>query len=126
MQILELKHVSSMQDAPDLVRAIECFNDAVMFIDVSQPGWKIMHMNTAAQTRLKLHDIAFSTTEGSESALWDIFRVNTPVQGSRDPWDCHADDIKHGRKFDIPSVLGQCKSSNSAPQPVFTLTFRYP
>ena len=114
-----------MQEAPDLVRAIDCFNDAVMFVDVSQPKWKIMHMNSGAETRLKLHDIQFSTAQGSESCLWDLFRVSGPVQGSANPWDGHGEDIKHGRKFEIPSVIGQCKSNNSAPQPVFVLTFRY-
>lgn len=107
------------------MRAIECFNDAVIFVDASQPKWKVMHLNAAAQTKLKLHDIAISTAEGSESCLWDMFQVNAPLQSAgAAPWEAHAEDIKHGRKFEIPSVISQIKSRNSTPQPVFTLTFR--
>ena len=108
------------------MRAIECFNDAVIFVDVSQPKWKVMHLNTAAQTKLKLHDIAYSTAEGSESCLWDLFQMNGPVQSAGGhPWEAHAEDIKHGRKFEIASVISQIKSRNSTPQPVFNLTFRH-
>ena len=115
-----------MQEAPDLVRAIECFNDAVLFVDVSQLKWKVLHMNAAAQTKLKLHDIAFSTAEGSESGLWDLFQVNASLQSAEpSPSEAHAEDIKHGRKFEIPSVISQIKSRNSTPQPVFNLTFRW-
>lgn len=107
-----------------MIRAIECFNDAVMFIDVAAPGWKIMHMNEAAHTRLKLHDIACTTEEGSESCLWDVFRASGSASGSLDVWQGHEEDIRQGRKFEIASVLSQHKSHASAPQPLFTLTFR--
>lgn len=67
-----------------LIRSIDCFNDAVMFIDVSHPKWKVMHLNSAAQTRLKLHGVAWSTEEGANSLLWDLFQVSYQPWGGLD------------------------------------------
>lgn len=107
-----------------MMRALECFNDAVMFVDVSQPRWKILHMNTAAQTRLSLHNVAFSIEDGSESCLWDLFNTSLTGEMSVKPWEQHADDISKGRKFEITGITAHHRSSNSTPQPVFSLTCR--
>jgi hypothetical protein len=72
----ELMSVLSQEPAAKLIRSIDCFNDAVMFIDVSAPKWKVLHLNSAAQTRLKLHGVSWSTDEGQDSLLWDLFQVS--------------------------------------------------
>ena len=72
-----------------LIRSIDCFNEAVMFIDVSAPKWKVLHLNTAAQTRLKLHGVACSTDEGSNSLLWDMFQVRPCLHSGGEPLGHH-------------------------------------
>ena len=31
-----------------LLRAMNCLQEAIMMVDVSKPGWRIMHLNQAA------------------------------------------------------------------------------
>ena len=114
-----------VQAVPELIRATECFNEAVMFVDVSQPKWKVLHMNTAAQTRLTLHDIGYSMVEGAEVHLWDLFHTSAAGDILTDPGQQHSEDISKGRKFEVTGVTAHRKSHNSASMPMFDLTFRY-
>ena len=100
-----------------------------MFIDVSVPKWRILHLNAAAQTKLKLYNI--EVPQGSDqdgSLLWEVFRPNSNTAGvnTEAPWESFAEDIQHGRKFEVTSArFNSNHSHNSAPSPVFSLTFRY-
>ena len=99
-----------------------------MFIDVSVPKWRILHLNGVAQTKLKLYDV--EVPQGSDqdgSLLWEVFRPNSNTAGVNPeaPWESFAEDIRHGRKFEVTSTrFNGNHSHNSAPSPLFSLTFR--
>ena len=100
-----------------------------MFIDVSVPKWRILHLNAAAQTKLKLYDIEVPQCSDQDgSLLWEVFRPNSNTAGVNPeaPWESFAEDIQHGRKFEVTSArFNSNHSHNSAPSPIFSLTFRY-
>lgn len=109
----QISQLFFLQDAPQLIRAIECFNDAVMFIDVSTPKWRIMHLNSAAQTKMKLFGVLPDLTQ--EPALWDLFE---PSEGS---WEPYAEQAAACHKFEVPSARFIGREGNAT---VFGMTFR--
>lgn len=122
---MEFGHAESshpgLQDEPKLLRAIECYSEAVMFIDTSAPKWRIMHMNAAAETRMKLFGVKLDLTS-AEVNVWDLFEPNSAAEPD---WEELAENVKAGRKFEVSSVrLSTRGHSNSAPMPVFGMTFR--
>lgn len=110
-----------------LLRAVECFNDAVLFIDTSQAKWRILHLNTAAQTKLKLYDVVAAVDGDEPVLLWDMFQVmemTSTDQHKTSPWQTHADKIKAGQTFVQPARFNVRYSSNSQSSPLFNLHFR--
>ena len=111
-----------------LLRAAECFNDAVMFIDTSQQSWKILHLNTAAQAKFKLYDVAVDVDGEKPVLIWDLFQPyntdssnNTSVSSS---WRKHAGKIRNGQDFSQTVRFKEGHTSNSRGIPGFTLSFR--
>ena len=120
--------LGALQDTiSGLLRAVECFNDAVMFIDTSQPKWRILHLNTAAQTKLKLYNVVAAVDGEEPVLLWDMFQVmemTSSEQHKTSPWQTHADKIKAGQNFVQPARFNVRYSSNSRSSPLFNLHFR--
>lgn len=113
---------------PGLVRAVECFNDAVMFVDTSQPKWQILHLNSAAQTKLKLYNVSVNVDEDSQPVmLWDVFKIvaELPEGQKHRPWEVHASKLEAGHNFTQTNVRFNARpTSNGQSSPSFNFNFR--
>lgn len=54
------------------LRAMNCFTDALLMVDVSQSGWPLVHVNTAFEQRLGV-----KREEAVAASFWHLFQSAT-------------------------------------------------
>ena len=108
--IIDLALYMPMQG--DLKRAIECFHEAIMFVDVSTPKWKVAHMNRPAAAKLGL-------PEGRMAAeFWDLFRTPTSrnstsrSKSSKTPGEAYASQVGPCGCIVLVQKGNACQQSN--------------
>ncbi|KAK9820570.1 hypothetical protein WJX72_011761 [[Myrmecia] bisecta] len=82
-----------------LLRAMDCFQDSIMFVDTSSERWQILHTNEAWSRVVETDRQSALTT-----TFWDLFALPAG-EGSDKPWEQLREKCLAGRKFSILGCL---------------------
>ncbi|KAK9827969.1 hypothetical protein WJX81_002964 [Elliptochloris bilobata] len=110
-----------------LLRAMDCFQEAIMMVDVREPGWRIMHLNQAA-----IQQTGVTREVGLASRFWGLFEApkqQSPANPAEADWRAAAAARKAFVLHDAAvhtadSASTSAASSSSVVQCRFSLRFR--
>ncbi|CAK0783773.1 hypothetical protein CVIRNUC_006973 [Coccomyxa viridis] len=96
---LEMSAVMKLQlnMANMLKRAMDCYQQSYLFVDVSAPGWQILHVNQAFTKCTGL-----SRERATNALFWDLFSSSSCR--IEEPWLEHQDMLTEKRPFQINSL----------------------
>ncbi|KAK9834124.1 hypothetical protein WJX81_000060 [Elliptochloris bilobata] len=92
--------------ATQLLRALDCYEEAFMFVRADEPLWAVQHVNEAA---IEMTGVSRSTA--LKTAFWDLWK---PAKSTQAPWEAYAAPVKSGEEFTICGLRRSHDASTSS------------
>ncbi|KAK9918541.1 hypothetical protein WJX75_004858 [Coccomyxa subellipsoidea] len=99
-----------------LKRAMDCYHQAYLFVDVSVEGWQVMHANQAFCDRTGMR-----REDAMNSEFWELFRSDV-AGATQDPWSRYTEELKSKQSLKLDSL--QCRRGQHSGKATFTATLR--